>query len=62
MMPLMSLSHFEATILFALFISVMLGITGRKTDRGRFHYGAKCFGYFIAALFGISWLMYLGHG
>ena len=62
MMPLMSLSHFEATILFALFISVMLGVTGRKTDRERFQYGAKCFGYFVVAVFGISWLMYLGHG
>jgi len=25
-------------------------------------YALFCFGYFIAALFGLGWLMYLGHG
>ncbi len=58
----MNLSHFEAAFLFALFASVVLGIVTRKTDRERVQYGAKCFGYFILALFAIGWAMKLGHG
>jgi hypothetical protein len=61
-MPIMSLSHFEASILFALVISVVLGLTGRRTDRERLLYGLKCFGYFVLTLFGLGWAMYLGHG
>ncbi len=61
-MPKMALSHFEASILFALFTSIVLGIVTKKTDKERLHYGLYCFGCFVAALFGLSWLMYLGHG
>ena len=58
----MNLSHFEAAVLFALITSVVLGIVGKRTDRERVRYALFCFGYFIAALFGLGWLMYLGHG
>lgn len=61
-MPKMNLSHFEAALLFALFTSVVLGIITKKTDRERVRYAVYCFGCFIAAIFGLSWLMYLGHG
>jgi hypothetical protein len=61
-MPKMNLSHFEAAVLFALITSVVLGIVGKRTDRERVRYALFCFGYFIAALFGLGWLMYLGHG
>ena len=61
-MPKMNLSHFEASFLFALFTSVVLGIVTKKTDRERIVYGAPCFGYFLLALFGLGWLMKLGHG
>ena len=61
-MPNMSLSHFEATLLFALLISVVLGVVTRKTNRERLSYGLRCFGYFLVAVFGLGWLMYLGHG
>jgi putative Mn2+ efflux pump MntP len=57
-----NLSHFEAALLFALFASVVLGIVTKKSDRERILYGAKCFGYFILALFAIGWAMKLGHG
>jgi hypothetical protein len=60
--PKINLSHFEAALLFALFASVVLGVVTRKTDRERFLYGAKCFGYFVLALFAIGWAMKLGHG
>jgi hypothetical protein len=60
-MPNMSLSHFEASILFALFTSIVLGVVSKKTDRERLRYGLYCFGCFVAALFGLCWLMFLGH-
>lgn len=60
-MPNMTLSHFEASILFALFTSVVLGVVSKKTDRERLRYGLYCFGCFVAALFGLGWLMFLGH-
>lgn len=61
-MPKMTLSHFEAALLFALFTSVILGVVTKKTDRERFVYGLRSFGYFVLVMFGLGWLMYLGHG
>lgn len=61
-MPRLALSHFEAAFLFALFTSVVLGITTKRSDAERLRYGLQCFGYFVLALFGIGWLMYFGHG
>jgi ABC-type dipeptide/oligopeptide/nickel transport system permease component len=61
-MPRMNLSHFEASILFAFFTSVVLGVVTKRTDRERIRYAIYCFAYFIVAIFGLSWLMYLGHG
>ncbi|HUP04235.1 MAG TPA: hypothetical protein VMU19_09610 [Bryobacteraceae bacterium] len=58
----MNLSHFEAAFLFALFTSVVMGIVTKNTDRERFQYGAYVFVCFLAALYGIGWLMQLGHG
>jgi len=60
-MPKMNLSHFEAAMLFSLFTSVVLGVVTKRTDRERIEYGAYTFVCFVAALFGIGWLMYLGH-
>ncbi|HWQ54978.1 MAG TPA: hypothetical protein VN442_14930 [Bryobacteraceae bacterium] len=60
-MPNMTLSHFEAAFLFALFSSIVLGVVTKKTDRERLRYGLYVFGCFIVALFGIGWLMFLGH-
>ena len=61
-MPKMNLSHFEAAFLFSLLVSVVLGIVTKRTDRERFQYGAYTFACFMVALFGLGWLMYLGHG
>jgi hypothetical protein len=61
-MPKLSLSHFEAAVLFALFTSIVMGVTTKRTDHERARYAAQCFAYFLIALFGLSWLMYLGHG
>jgi hypothetical protein len=41
---------------------VVLGVITKRTDRERLHYALHCFAYFLIAIFGLSWLMYLGHG
>ena len=61
-MPKMTLTHFEAAFLFALFTSVVMGITTKKTDKERLNYGLYCFVCFLGALVGIAWAMRLGHG
>ena len=61
-MPKMTLTHFEAALVFALFSSVVLGIVTKRTDRERLFYGLYCFVGFVAFLFGLGWLMYAGHG
>ncbi len=58
----MNLSHFEMAFLFAFFVSIVLGITSKKTQQEQIRYGLYCFGYFILALFGVGWIMKLGHG
>jgi hypothetical protein len=58
----MKLSHFEAALLFALVSSIVLGVVTKKTDRERVRYGLYCFASFVAALFGIGWLMHFLHG
>ena len=61
-MPKMNLSHFEASLLFALFASVVMGSVGKKTDEERLRYGLYLFGCFVATLVGLGWAMKLGHG
>ena len=58
----LNLTHLEAALLFALFTSIVLGVVGRSEDRERIRYGVTVFGYFMVAIFGLGWLMYLGHG
>ena len=60
-MPKMNLSHFEATFLLALFSSAVLGVVTRGTDRDRLRYGLKSMGWFVVTVFGLGWLMWLGH-
>ena len=57
-----NLDHFEVSVLFAALASVVLGLVTKRTDRERIRYGLYCFGYFMAALFGIGWFMRLLHG
>ena len=60
-MPKMNLSHFEAALLFSLLASIVLGVVTKKNDRERLRYGLRCFAYFVGALIGLGWLMFLGH-
>lgn len=55
----MTLSHFSAAVLFALFTSIVFAITTKNTDRDRLIYGAWVFLAFLAVIFGAGWLMRL---
>jgi hypothetical protein len=61
-MPKLALSHMEASVLFGLLISIVLGVVTKKSDKDRLHYGLYCFACFLATLVGLGWLMRLGHG
>jgi hypothetical protein len=52
-------SHFAAVLLFALFASVVFGITQRETPRRMIRYGIYCFILFVGSTVAISWLMFL---
>jgi len=61
-MPKVTLTHFEAAILFALFASIVMGIVTKKTDTERFHYGLYLFGCFVASMTGPACFMHFGPG
>ena len=41
MEPIVKLSHFEATLLFALFSSIVLGVVSKKSDSERVATGLR---------------------
>jgi len=49
--------HFSAVVLFALFASVVFGITQRETPPKMFRYGAYCFVIFVGSVIVLSWVM-----
>ena len=51
-------SHFATVILFAIFASIIFGITQRSTPKAMVRYGAYCFALFLGAVIAASWLMY----
>lgn len=53
------LSHFNTALLFALFSSVVFGITQRSTAREQVRYGLYCFALFIGGVFAAGWVMWL---
>lgn len=54
-----SLSHFSAAVLFALFASVVFGITQRNTTMEQVRYGLYCFALFVGGVFAAGWVMWL---
>jgi hypothetical protein len=52
-------SHFAAVVLFALFASVVFGITQRETPRRMIRFAIYCFALFVGSAIVLSWLMYL---
>jgi CHASE2 domain-containing sensor protein len=52
-------SHFSALVLFALFASIVFGITQRETPRRMVRYGLYCFALFVLSAVVVSWGMFL---
>ena len=52
------LTHFPAVLLFALFASVVFGITQRAEPRMMIRFGIFCFVLFVGGSIVASWLMY----
>ena len=52
-------SHFAAVLLFALFASIVFGITQRQTPRRMVRYGVYCFVLFAGSAVVLSWVMFL---
>ena len=52
-------SHFAAVVFFAVFASVVFGITMRDTPRRMIRYGIYCFVLFVGSAIVLSWLMFL---
>jgi len=54
----LALSHFNAAVLFAVFASVVFGITQRNNARDQLRYGLYCFVMFVGGVFVAGWLMW----
>ncbi|MFY9675667.1 MAG: hypothetical protein WCB53_10035 [Terriglobales bacterium] len=54
-----TLSHFSAAVVFALFTSIVFGITQKSGAREQIRYGAYCFAMFVGGVFVAGWLMWL---
>ena len=52
-------SHFASLALFALFASVVFGITQRETPKRMIRYGIYCFVLFTGSAVALSWIMFL---
>jgi hypothetical protein len=52
-------SHFMAAVIFAIFASVVFGITQRSDAREQIRYGLYCFAMFVGGIFVAGWLMWL---
>jgi hypothetical protein len=55
----LQLSHFTAALLFAVFASIVFGITQRETPREMVRYGAYCFALFVGGVIVAGWVMWL---
>ena len=53
------LSHFSAMVLFALFVSIVFGITQRSEPQKMIRFGAFCFVLFVAGTIAAGWAMWL---
>jgi hypothetical protein len=56
---MLTLSHFNAALLFSIFASVVFGITVRDTPREQVRYGLYCFSMFIGGLILAGWVMWV---
>jgi len=57
----LQLYHFGAALTFAVFASIVLGITLRNTPKEMLRYGLQCFAWFVLGMWAAGWLMWLLH-
>jgi len=55
----LELTHFSAAFWFAVFASIVFGITQRNTTREMVRYGLYCFAMFIGGVFVAGWVMWI---
>lgn len=55
----MQLTHFSAAVLFALFASIVFGITQRSETREMVRYGLYCFAMFVGGVIVAGWAMWI---
>jgi len=55
----MSLSHFTSAVVFAVFASIVFGITQRNSMIEQVKYGLYCFALFVGGVFVAGWVMAL---
>jgi len=55
----LTLSHFSAAVLFAVFASVVFGITQREGKTQQLRYGLYCFVMFAGGVIVAGWVMWL---
>ncbi len=53
------LSHFTAALLFAIFASIVFGITQRNEMKAMVKYGLYCFVLFIGGVLAAGWVMWI---
>ena len=53
------LTHFSAAFVFALFASIVFGITHRDNTRDMIRYGLYCFVMFLGGAIAAGWAMWL---
>jgi len=54
-----TLTHFSAAVVFAIFASIVFGITQRNTPREMVRYGLYCFAMFVGGVVVAGWAMWL---
>jgi hypothetical protein len=54
-----TLHHFSAAAVFALFASIVFGITHRETTREMVRYGLYCFAMFLGGALLAGWAMWI---
>jgi flagellar biosynthesis protein FliR len=54
----LALTHFSAMLLFALFMSIVFGITQRAEPKLMVRFGAFCFTLMVGAVIVMSWVMW----
>jgi hypothetical protein len=54
-----ALTHFSAAVVFALFTSIVFGITQKSSTKEQVRYGLYCFAMFVGGVFVAGWLMWL---